>query len=164
MAQSPSDAVAKGPLTDKFFMRVARHELNSDEHIQLGVFLLMTRSVVRDIIHDSEGTVDSTFAILESWRNKTTGTTSNDLFEQLCAAYLELKKTDVAEYIRSQQVQYLNNLLQKARETTRTCRQKSNEQMRLVKDDLRQSKEGSQKYNEEVCRLRDTVKCQQEEK
>ena len=82
-------------------MRVARHELNSDEHIQLGVFLGITRSVVRKKIHDSEGTVDSTFAILESWRNKLTGTTSNDMFEQLCAAYLELKKTDVAEYIRS---------------------------------------------------------------
>ena len=90
-----------GPLTDKFLMRVAQHELTSDQLVQLGVFLGMTLSGVQEIIRDFEGMVTSTFAILESWRNNTKAVSPGDMYEILCGAYMELKKTDVTGYIRS---------------------------------------------------------------
>ena len=90
-----------GPLTDKFLMKVARHELACDELVQLGVFLELSCSAVQEIIRDSKGTVTSTFVILESWRNNTKAVSSGDMYEQVCGAYMELKKTGAAEYIRS---------------------------------------------------------------
>ena len=82
-------------------MMVAQHELTSDQLVQLGVFLGMTRSAVQEIFRDPVGTVTSTFTVLESWRNNTKGVSPNDMYEILCGAYLQLKKTDVTGYIRS---------------------------------------------------------------
>ena len=90
-----------GPLTDKFLMRVAQYELTPDELVQLGVFLGLSCSGVQEVIGDSKRTVTSTFVILESWRNNTKAVSSGDMYEQVCGAYMELKKTGAAEYIRS---------------------------------------------------------------
>ena len=89
-----------GPLTNQLLMKVARHELAGDELLQLGVFLKMKRATIERLIGDSNKIVSSTFAILEEWRNNATAVSSVDMFEEMCAAYLELKKTDVVEYLR----------------------------------------------------------------
>ncbi|KAI0242357.1 hypothetical protein LSAT2_013949 [Lamellibrachia satsuma] len=170
-ASGAAVAVTRGPLTDKFLMRVAQHELTSDQLVQLGVFLGMTLSGVQEIIRDFEGMVTSTFAILESWRNNTKAVSPGDMYEILCGAYMELKKTDVTGYIRSEQVPYLKEQLQKARETSQTWKQNSNEQMQLVKDDLRQVKDELQevkeelhKSNEVTCELTDSVRCEKQQR
>ncbi|KAI0242354.1 hypothetical protein LSAT2_013946 [Lamellibrachia satsuma] len=101
-ASGAAVVVTRGPLTDKFLMRVARHELTSDELVQLGVFLGMTRSAVQEIFSGSVGTVTSTFAVLESWRNNTKAVSPGDMYEILCGAYMELKKTDVTGKMKGQ--------------------------------------------------------------
>ena len=90
-----------GQLDNKFLMKLAIHELTSKEQFSVGVLLEMEPSVIRQIIRDSEEAVTSTFAILEAWRNnrKSVGTYSTS-YDQLCEAYLELKRADIAEYIR----------------------------------------------------------------
>ena len=88
-------------LDNTFLRKVAQYELTSDEQVQLVVFLKMVPSSIREIKSTSEGVVTSTFGILEAWRHDTKATIASVMYDQVCGAYLELKKADVAEYIRS---------------------------------------------------------------
>ena len=88
-----------GHLDNKLLMKLAVHELTSKEQFSLGVQLEMEPSTIRQLM--CEEAVASTFAILEAWRDsrRSSGNYSAS-YDQLCDAYLELKKTDIAENIR----------------------------------------------------------------
>ncbi|KAK2169554.1 hypothetical protein NP493_1186g00003 [Ridgeia piscesae] len=102
--------------------------------LKLGVFLDIDRSTVRDIIRNSEGVVISTFDILEAWRHDLNVPSTTAMYEQLYGAYMDIKRTDVAERIRSEQVHHLSDQLKKARKTNQSGRQKSNEQVRQLSE------------------------------
>ena len=80
-------------------MKLAVHELTSKEQFGLGVMLEMAPSTIRRLM--CEEAVASTFAILQAWKNsrRSSGNYSAT-YDQLCDAYLELKRTDIAEKIR----------------------------------------------------------------
>ena len=86
---------------NKLLLRIANYTLTSEEQFQLGVLLDVEPSTIRQLMRDSEGAVTITFAILEAWRNsrKDIGN-DNAGYDQLCEAYLELKRAEIADYVR----------------------------------------------------------------
>ena len=84
-----------------FLMSLAQYEFTPEQQIQLGVLLGMELSEAREMIHNAEGTVSATFGILYAWKNNTSNINPSAIFEELCGAYMKLKRTDGAEYIRS---------------------------------------------------------------
>ena len=88
-----------------FLWKLAEHELSTKEQFHFGLLLEVATSTMHQIRSDCQDAVISTFSILEAWRNSRIDIEhSSALYDQLCRAYVELKKTDVAEYIRSGEI------------------------------------------------------------
>lgn len=98
-----------GKLDNKLLWRLAEKELDSKEQFKLGVFLEVETSTIRDIMRDADATT-STFGILEVWRdNRKNIDSSNAMYDQLCGAYVEVKKADIVDYVRSGECQSVFN-------------------------------------------------------
>ena len=60
-------------------------------------------------MRDADATT-STFGILEVWRNNRKNIdSSNAMYDQLCGAYVEVKKADIVDYVRSGECQSVFN-------------------------------------------------------
>ncbi|KAI0229029.1 hypothetical protein LSAT2_020552 [Lamellibrachia satsuma] len=154
-------AQERGHLDNKLLMKLAIHELTPKEQFNLGVLLEMEPSTIRQLM--CEEAVTSTFAILEAWRNsrRSSGNYSAT-YDQLCDAYLELKRADIAENIRKEQIRLAKEEIKLSREELVLYKQKHddgtrqlNEQVRVLKDEALKTKDGTRQLNEQVRVLKD---------
>lgn len=142
-------------MDDMFLMRLAKLRITSAELLQLCVFLQMKTSTVREIQHESEDAVTRAFTLLEKWTDSSkTVSYSAELFDQLSGACVEINRADLVEYVRCEQIRILNERLKKAKVKIQMHRKNSNEQMRLVKHELREAIEEKHTSNEDLNTLR----------
>ncbi|KAI0218164.1 hypothetical protein LSAT2_030111 [Lamellibrachia satsuma] len=165
-ASGPSDVddviQGKGLMDKGFLMKLAQHTLSSTEQFQLGVFLKVKTSEIQDLMRASQDAVINTFTILETWidsRHDVGNVTA--LFDQLSGACLNIKRADMVEFVRCEQLQLLNEKLKRAKETAQSCKTRSNEQMRLVKVELRETKDELQEIKEELRKSNDLLRLEQ---
>ncbi|KAI0213382.1 hypothetical protein LSAT2_001590 [Lamellibrachia satsuma] len=158
-------AAQSGQLDDTFLMKLSEQlgETLGSQLMQLGVYLRLDPSTVQKLRADSKDPLEIAFFLLKTWRD-TRGkrTDSGAMFDELCLALSDLKKPDLTDHVRREQVRHLRDKLLKAKETTRSNRQKFNEQMKLVKDELRGTKADFEscrhKYDEDVRHLNEQVR------
>ncbi|KAI0217861.1 hypothetical protein LSAT2_030399 [Lamellibrachia satsuma] len=116
-------------------------ETLGSQHMQLGVYLSIDPSTVQKLRADSKAPVETTFLLLKTWRDiPGKREDSGAKFDELCRALSDLKRSDLTADVRCEHVRHLSEKLLKAKETTRSNRQKFNEQMKLVKEELRGAK------------------------
>lgn len=84
-----------------FLMELAQQNITSTEQLQLGVFLKMKTSSIRDIMRELDDAVINSFNILEAWLDsrKSVGT-SKALFDELSEACLKIKRADLVNFVR----------------------------------------------------------------
>ena len=80
-------------------VRLANYDLTPEQQSQLGIFLDMDRPTVENIIRHSKDALNCTVDILDAWRCGSKIT--NTMYEQLSAAYMEIKRPDIAECVCS---------------------------------------------------------------
>jgi len=86
-----------------FLMRLAQRVITPSEQYQLGVFLKIDPTTVQQIIDGSTDTVKNSFNVLTAWRNSTQQNTEDStiLFDELCAACVDIKRAELVDYVRS---------------------------------------------------------------
>ena len=80
-------------------LRLAHYALTPDQQSQLGIFLDMHRPTVEHIMRHSQDLLNCTFDILDAWRGGSKITVA--MYEQLNAAYMDIKRPDIAECVCS---------------------------------------------------------------
>ena len=80
-------------------LRLAHYALTPDQQSQLGIFLDMDRPHVEHIMRHSQDVLKCTFDILDAWRCGSKITVA--MYEQLNAAYIDIKRPDIAECVCS---------------------------------------------------------------
>ena len=84
-----------------FLMKLTQHNLTSTEQRQLGVFLPVDTSAIRNIVRDPDDPVFNTFCILEAWLDsRKTDANSTALFEELSEACMNIKRADLVNFVR----------------------------------------------------------------
>ncbi|KAI0225780.1 hypothetical protein LSAT2_023463 [Lamellibrachia satsuma] len=107
----------------------------------------------------SEDAMTNTFTILETWidsKNDVGNVTA--LFDQLSGACLNIKRADMVDIVRCEQLQQQNEKLKKAKETAQSWKTRSNEQMKVVKVELRQIKDELQQNKDEMQQTKEELR------
>ena len=82
-------------------MKFAKLNMTRSEQFQLGGFLDMGSSAIKDLVRDSPDDVINTFIILESWLDsRTSDKNSTALFDELSAACLNVSRCDLLDFVR----------------------------------------------------------------
>ena len=91
-----------GHMNDAFLKRIANHPLDATEQIQLGVYLGVDTSIIREMLSSPGEAANKSFAILAAWKDDQNNVAKPAaMYDQLCRAFVELNKANVVEYIRS---------------------------------------------------------------
>ncbi|KAI0238642.1 hypothetical protein LSAT2_010642, partial [Lamellibrachia satsuma] len=148
-------AAQTGQLDDKFLMKLSEQlgETLGSQHMQLGVYLRLDPSAVQKLRADSKAPLETTFLLLKTWRDsRGKGEDSGAMFDELCRALSDLKRPDLTDDVRREQIKLLKEELRGAKGEVESCRQKYDDQMKLVKEELRGAKgeveSCRQKYDE----------------
>ena len=78
------------------------------DYLEFGIFLGLTSTKVRQIIHDNRDVVPINFTILEIWRESMTRQKSvSVMYDHLCKALLAIERNDLEECVRSGECLYI---------------------------------------------------------
>ncbi|KAI0237702.1 hypothetical protein LSAT2_011720 [Lamellibrachia satsuma] len=155
---------AKGLMDRGFLMKLSQLSVSPTEQFQMGVFLSLKTSKIQELMRASEDAVTNTYTLLETWIDSRKDVSNSPaLFDQLSGAFQNIKRADMVEFVRCEQLHLLNEKLKRAKETVQLCKTRSNEQMRLVKVELRETKDELQETKEELRKSNEQIKVAKEE-
>ena len=84
-------------MSEKFLMRLAKSI--GDKYLQLGIFLGLLESDIQQIRADSDSVISCIFQILTTWKKRKTNADSLKVFTELCDAFTEFGRADLAGLI-----------------------------------------------------------------